>query len=71
MKDFIIECIEKARGDDLYRARRSFRGLSTTQMQEQHGQSGRTRQQILDDYQDRYDKCDAAIYLVRVILREE
>ena len=65
MKEFIIRCIERARGDDLYRARMSFRGMTAKQMQEQHGNSGRTRQQVLDGHRNRHDDCDAAIALVR------
>ena len=64
-KEFIINCIEQARGDDLYRAEQSFLGLTVDEMAEEYGESGRTRRQILDDYQSHYDKCDAAIALCR------
>ncbi len=58
MKEFIIRCIEQARGDDLQRAKLSFRGLDMSGL---HGQSGRTRQSILDGYIAHNDKCNAAI----------
>ncbi len=53
-KDEIFNYIQRAihdrSGDDLERARRAFNGLSPEQMQENYGQSGRTRQEILDEY---------------------
>ena len=58
MKEFIIDCIERCRGDDLARARIAFRGLD---MSKQHGQSGCTRQAVLDGYITHNDKCNAAI----------
>ena len=64
-KEFAIKCIENARGDDLYRAQMSFNGLSEESMKKQHGQSGRTRQQVLDGYLDHNDQCEAAIALCR------
>ncbi len=58
MKKFIIDCIEQARGDDLQRAKLSFEGLD---MSLEHGQSGRSRQSVLDGYIAHDDKCNAAI----------
>jgi hypothetical protein len=55
-KKLLLRLIEQHRGDDLYRAKAAFRGLSPEQMQEQYGASGQTRQQILDDYQRRDDE---------------
>ena len=55
------------RGDDLYRAQSAFRGLSQKQMQEQHGMSGKTRQQIINEYQEHADKTDAAIAWVKSV----
>ena len=36
--------------DNLYRAQRSFNGMTAEQLAMQHGESGRTRQSILDAY---------------------
>ncbi len=58
MKEFIIDCIEEARGDDLIRAERSFSGLD---MSKKHGESGQTRQSVLDGYIAHNDKCNEAI----------
>ncbi len=49
-KNFVKRAMQNARGDDLERAERAFRGLSAKEMAEQHGQSGRTRQEVLDGY---------------------
>ncbi len=48
--EYILSAIARSDGDDLERAQHHFRGLTPVQMQEQHGQSGKTRQQILDEY---------------------
>jgi len=61
LKKFIIKCINMNRGDDLARARNAFDSFSFSQMQEQHGSSGKTRQQILDSYIEHEKKCDDAI----------
>jgi len=65
IQEFVINCIERARGDDLYRAKMAFRDMTPKQMQEQYGESRRTRQEVLDGHHDHYDKCDAAIALCR------
>jgi len=39
-------------GDDINRCRAAFRGLTPEQMQEQHGDSGRTRAEILAGYEE-------------------
>lgn len=57
--------IENAKGDDLERARRSFHGMSSRQLDEQHGQSGRTRRQILQEYE-----AERALYLQAAALVE-
>jgi hypothetical protein len=57
-KETLLRLIGNARGDDLQRARLAFRSLSPAQMQEQHGQSGQTRQQILDSYETHNREMD-------------
>ncbi len=52
------------RGDDAARARREFRGLTPEQMQEQHGQSGKTRAEVLATYEQREAKVNAAIVFI-------
>jgi|WetSurMetagenome_2_1015567.scaffolds.fasta_scaffold290042_3 hypothetical protein len=51
--------------DNLYRAKASFNGLTKQQMQTQFFNSGKTKQQILDDYQREYDEVVAAIEFVK------
>lgn len=48
--EYILKAIHAYTGDDLERARMSFIQFTPRQMQEQHGQSGRTRQEVLDGY---------------------
>ncbi|MFA5187174.1 MAG: hypothetical protein WC551_11915 [Patescibacteria group bacterium] len=49
--DKLRAIVDAARGDDLERAKAAFRGLSQSQMQERNEITGRTRQEILDEYQ--------------------
>lgn len=62
---FIEDAIESRRGDDLYRARASFKHCTPKEMQEQYGFSGKTRQQIIDEYEVFEKKCDEARQLLR------
>lgn len=64
-KTFVMQVLEKSRGDDLARARLAFRGMTPLQMQEQYGYSGKTRAQILVDYEMHNKQVDEAIAWVR------
>ena len=65
MRDKIIKFIEMHRSDDLYRAKSAFRGCTKEQMQEQHGNSGQTRQQIVDGYQQQDNELNKMIEYLR------
>ena len=60
-RELALRGLECLRGDDLYRAKAAFKGLSAKEMGMPHGQSGRTRQAVLDGYQSRDDEFAAAI----------
>lgn len=60
-RKFIKSCIEQKRGDDLNRAKTAFANCTPEQMNEKYGESGQTRQQIIDGYKEREAKCDNAI----------
>lgn len=64
----IIEALQRMKGDDLYRARAAFNGLTPERMKEQYGFSGRTRQEILDEYEAHEVRVDAAIKWVKSIV---
>lgn len=49
-KQKIISALRMTDSDNLERAERAFRHYSPAQMQEEHGQTGQTHQQILDGY---------------------
>lgn len=66
-KNFIIRCVEDKRGDDYVRAKLDFKNYTPKQMKEQHGQSGRTRQEILDNYKQFNDKIDESIREIKEI----
>lgn len=60
-KQLALQALRNMKGDDTIRARNAFRGMSTEQMREQHGFSGKTRAEILNEYIDYDAKVDAAI----------
>jgi len=59
------QALTNLRGDDTARARRAFSQFTPKEMQEQHGQSGKTRAQILSEYEAYDAKVDAAIAWVK------
>jgi len=68
--EIALKALQSYMGDDAQRARAAFRGLTTKQMAEQHGQSGKTRQQILDEYLDHESRVKAAIeWVIRAGVR--
>lgn len=56
--------------DNAYRARAAFKNYTPAQMQEQHGQSGRTRQAVLDAYEEYLFDCQGAQALLNQLLEE-
>ena len=49
-KEKLMHIVRGANGDDLERAERAFRGLTGDQLNEEYGQSGRTKGEILEGY---------------------
>ncbi len=64
-KEYVLSVMRNAQGDNLERATNAFRGLSPAQMEEQHGQSGQTRHQILEEYHEQRRLHQAAIDWLR------
>lgn len=56
-----VNALLALKSDDTYRARRAFGRYTPAQMQEQHGESGKTRAQILNEYEAYDARVDAAI----------
>lgn len=65
--EIIRRALQQYRGDDLERASVAFRGLSPKEMQTHYGASRRTRQQILDGYQQHVDAVTTALHEVEVL----
>lgn len=61
----ILNALQNARGDDHIRARMAFKGRTPEQMQQQYAQSGETCAAILEGYEQRVAKIDAAIAHVK------
>lgn len=64
-KQITLQALETYRGDDHQRAMHHFRHFTEKQMNELHGESGQTRQQILDKYKEHQDKVDLAITWIK------
>lgn len=60
IKKTLLAALSTYRGDDVERARAAFRRYTPEQMKEQHGQSGRTRAEILAEYEQHAEKVEAA-----------
>ena len=50
-KEFVMRALNNHRGDDLYRARAAFKNCTMADMDKEYGQSGKTRMQILKEYE--------------------
>jgi len=61
-QDLAIKALQNMKGDDSYRAQLYFRGQN---LDEEHGQSGKTRRQILNDYLEHDAKVSEAILWVK------
>jgi hypothetical protein len=64
-KETALRALENLRGDDLYRARAAFRNCTPDEMQQQYGQSGKTRAQIIGEYEAHEAEVNAAIAWVK------
>ena len=62
-KDLMLQAIDHqigSAGDNLYRAKHSFGRCTPEQMNQKWSGNGETRQEVLDQYQSRYDELVAA-----------
>lgn len=64
-KELALCALGNMMGDNTARARAAFRNCTLEQMQEQYGQSGQTRAQILAGYEEHDAKILAAIDWVK------
>ena len=60
-KQVILDALHRYGGDDLERAEMAFRHLSKEQLNQEHGQSGKTCQEILDGYKKHRSEVKNAI----------
>lgn len=63
--EIILRALHDYRGGDYIRAQNAFRGRTPEQMARPYGASGKTCQQILDEYRAHHDRVTAAIEWVR------
>ena len=66
-KQYALRAMRQATGDDLERATRAFHGLSADIMNSQYGSSGKTRQQILDEYRAEREAYNTAIQEIEAL----
>ena len=60
-KQRALYALERMKGDDAERARRNFRGFSSDQLELPHGQSGKSRREILECYEQHEKEVQQAI----------
>lgn len=65
---FLRQVMRDSHNDDLLRSQRAFDGLD---LDEQHGDSGQTRREILHQYSKRETVWNAANLLLESMLRKE
>ena len=70
-KGKLLRIVENARGGNLERAEMAFHGLSPEQMQEEHGFSNRTCQEVLDGYRRERKEWQAAKELLAELLEKD
>ena len=58
---FALRCQLGNAVDNHVRAKMAFRGLSASEMQKEHGESGQTRQAVLDGYREEVERWERAI----------
>jgi hypothetical protein len=66
-RELTIRALEQMKGDDTARARSAFRSCTLEQMGTEYGESGKTRAQILEEYEAHDAKVDAAIAWVKAV----
>ena len=66
-KEKLIRIVEEAKGDNLERAEHAFRGLAGDQLNEEYGQSGRTKGEILDGYRRERADWKSAYALAKAV----
>jgi hypothetical protein len=64
-KELALKGLEYLIGDDLFRAKQAFEGLTDEQMDRQHGISGRTRREVLAEYERHDREVELAIAWVK------
>jgi len=64
IKRTILDALSAYRGDDLYRAKANFKFLSDEEMDSMYGQSGKTRRQLLAEYEAFNQRITDAIAFV-------
>ncbi len=64
-QEYVIGHMLDSQGDDLIRARRKFGMMSAEQRDKEWGESGKTPNQILKEYEDHNRKFAVAIHWLR------
>lgn len=66
-KALVLRGLSNLRGDDYERASAAFRNCTPAQMQQEYGQSGETRQAILEGYRNHVKHVEKAIAEVNAL----
>lgn len=63
----ILDALARHKGDNFARAKHAFSNCTPEQMDQQYGQSGMTRREIMAEYQAHADACDKAVLEVAAL----
>ena len=66
-RNAIITILQQHRSDDLQRAYIAFTGMSDAQMNEQYGESGKTRNEIIEGYTKHNGELEDLIQAVALV----
>ena len=64
-RELAVKALKQMKGDDLFRAKSAFKGCTEKQMEEQYGNSGRTRKEIISEYEQCESDINEAISWVK------
>ena len=66
-----MRIVEQAKSDNLERAAAAFRGLTAEEMQLEHGQSGKTRAEVVEGYRADNAHIDQIVAYLRALDKED
>lgn len=70
-QEYLLKIVERGKGDDLERFEAAFSNLTSEQLKQPYGNSGMTKQQILDDLRKQRQEWETAHDLLNKLLKSQ